>query len=80
MLKLSACFLFSLFMLMACNNSSNSISNLTTVIATEDKDEGSKAKGLTGKTQEVHMLLNNLKQHFKDESITIKTNEIIGVY
>ena len=30
MLKLSACFLFSLFMLMACNNSSNSISNVKT--------------------------------------------------
>jgi protein SCO1/2 len=30
MLKLSASFLFSLFMLMACNNSSNSISNVKT--------------------------------------------------
>jgi len=30
MLKLSACFFCSLFMLMACNNSSNSISNLKT--------------------------------------------------
>jgi len=30
MLKLSACFLFSLFMLMACNNSSNSVSNVKT--------------------------------------------------
>jgi protein SCO1/2 len=30
MLKLSACFLCSLFMLMACNNSSNSISNVKT--------------------------------------------------
>jgi protein SCO1/2 len=30
MLKLNACFLFSLFMLMACNNSSNSISNVKT--------------------------------------------------
>jgi protein SCO1/2 len=30
MLKLSACFLFSFFILMACNNSSNSITNLKT--------------------------------------------------
>jgi protein SCO1/2 len=30
MLKLSACFLFSLFMLMACNNSSNSVTNVKT--------------------------------------------------
>jgi protein SCO1/2 len=30
MLKLSACFLFSLFMLIACNNSSNSVSNVKT--------------------------------------------------
>jgi protein SCO1/2 len=30
MLKLSACFLFSFFILMACNNSSNSIANLKT--------------------------------------------------
>ncbi|ATC95522.1 sulfotransferase family 2 domain-containing protein [Pseudoalteromonas tunicata] len=60
--------------------SANSISNLTTVIASEDTDQGSKAKGMTGQTQEVHMLLNNLKQHFKDEPIKVKTNEIIGAY